>query len=77
MFQSIDLESGSKHAATAARDIAFNTGQQFGESSAKLEDHVDHHSDGLWMRHDSPAVSNDRTDEPRKNSNYNDLNRYE
>ena len=65
MFQSIDLESSSKHTATAARDITFNTGRQFGESSTELEDLVDHQSDGLWRRHDSAAVSNGGTDEPR------------
>ena len=77
MFQPIDLELSSNHAATAARNITFITGRQFGQNSTEFEDLADHHSDGLWKRHDSPAVSNGGTDEPWNNSEYNDLNRYE
>ena len=77
MFESIDLETSSKDAATAARDITFDTGRQFGESSTEFEDLVDHHGDGLWRRHLCPAVSNGGADEHRKNSRYIDFNRHE
>ena len=67
LLQSIDLESGNKHATTAARDITFDTGRQIGESSAEPEDLLDQHGDGLWRCHDSPAVSNGGANEPMKN----------
>ena len=60
------MESGKRHAATAARDITYDTGRKFGDGSTQLEDLVDHHGDGRWRRHDSPAVSNGGADEPRK-----------
>ena len=47
-FQSINLESGHKHAAAAARDIMSITEQQFGESSTELKDLVNHHGHGFW-----------------------------
>ena len=70
LFQSIDLESSNKYATTAARDITFNNGGQFGESSSEIEDLLDHHGDGLLRRHDSPAVSTDEANEPRKTQIY-------
>ena len=54
----VRLGSGDKHATTAARVISFDIGCQFGESSPKPENILDHHDDGIWRCHDSPAISN-------------------
>ena len=67
MLQSSDLEPGSKPAATTTGDITSDTGRQLDQSALKLEGLLDHHSDGLWRRDDSPVISDGGVVEPREN----------
>ena len=67
MFQSSDLQPGSKPAATTTGDITSDTVRQLGQSALQLEDLLDHHGDGFQRRDDSPVISDGGVDEPREN----------
>ena len=67
LLQPSNLEPGIKPAATTAGDITSDTGRQLSQSTLKVEDLLDHHSDGFRRRDDSPVISDGGIDEPREN----------
>ena len=71
------MESSDEHAATSAWNIAFDFGRKSSESFAELKNLMDHYGDGFRRRHNSPLISDGRIDEPWKNSEHNEFNRYE